>query len=173
VNSNNLTLDSWNELKEFISVNSSISINKKDWEIPEELKGKFYELFDAVRNNFVKEYCNSCLEEAKEFVRNYCQAEEEIKSLFQVESILLTKEQCNFIRDQADHFAWKVWDPLTNALQNHHSFHKFKERALRTVKLSALSNIRICYQNWIVLKLIKLMQPDEFYNVFARMEKPQ
>ena len=127
------TVESWKHLQDLVSTNPSIIISEHEWKIPDDLKEEFYKHFDAIRRNFVKDYCGFYLSESKDLIDNYRQAENEIKSLG-LKHVFHTKEQSSFIENPADHFAWKVWDPLSDALRSEFDFNAFKEKSVRTVK---------------------------------------
>ena len=155
----------YDELKEYIVTHPTIEIKPSVMVIPNEVRSEFYNLFNIVKTEYIKEAYPSLLTEATVLSTKYAEVRKETLSRLSLEAIEVNPNLGWFLRDPMDGLTRKLFDPLFDLLQGKIDVGGFELLASKILKDSARNFMHRGYLNWVTLSLISLMAPDGAYLV--------
>jgi hypothetical protein len=150
----------YSELKDFVTNNQQIEIDKSFVRIPENARLDFYRLFNIVRETFLKEKFQIILEEAAVLSRNYALIASEAKKALGVSEIKLTNELARFLDDPVNGLARSLYDSLFDVLKDKTDIETFEIEAAQFTQNSFNELFKLGYEKWVALSLINLTVPD-------------
>ncbi len=185
------------ELEGFISINDTISINKEEISIPENLRKHFYELFNKVRKAYIEERYPDILNKSVMLSESYALAESNLlnttpyerKSAFsffinifrtlfnrnitqnqtgQFEEIILDKKLDNYLRHPYQSLESMLFDPLFSLLKRKTGFKEFEEQTEKEVNLYFSSVFKAGYEKWVTLNIINNLGFDQAFESITR-----
>ncbi|MFC1866431.1 hypothetical protein ACFLYB_06965 [Chloroflexota bacterium] len=154
----------WNKeysaLKEYIADNPQIKISRNVTTIPGDVRSEFFRLFDMVRVAFLKEKCQTLIDEAIPLSNNYAQAAQGvIKSLGLYEIKILNKLNW-FLNDPVNGLIRSIYFSLFDLLKGEIDMNTFESKASESINISFRQLLESAYEKWVILSLVNLLAPD-------------
>jgi len=156
------------KLKDFVTGNCDIEIDKDVVAIPERLRAEFYQLFDIGRTTFIEENFSSLLYKSGALSERYTRVEEEVINLLTLDDVSMPITLHRFLRDPENQLIRGLFDPLFDLLRGKTSAEAFEEEASRNVENSFAELYRLGYEKWLVFSLVKLLEPNKSFHVPLR-----
>jgi hypothetical protein len=153
----------YDELKGYIASHAAIQINENVTIIPEEDRTGFYQIFNAVCADFVKESFPGLLEDVALFSSRFEEARQGITA--SLKTIEVVSNSNWLTTDPVNGLTRKLFDTLFDLLVNKIDVAKFEEKCAGIVEKSYKTDFVKGYQHWVLMSLIRLMEPDKAYTV--------
>lgn len=162
----------YSNLIEFIRKNPSIEIGDSVTSIPGEVRTDFYSLFNAARTAFIGERFPDLLRRAEALRDIFGQAERDLAGLISLEEPPTANPVLRFLRDPADSMSRELFDPLFDLLKARDTLETFESKSSDRIKDLWPAAFRGAYEKWVVLSLVKLLEPQQALKVEARTLGP-
>lgn len=157
-------------LKSYINDNVEIIINKSEISIPGNFKDEFYRRFDDVRKALVEELYATLPIDVETLSSKYIQVENEILDLLKIDSISMPIDLSSFLHNPKEGMLRVLYSRLFDLLQGKMTLDIF-DQSIRDEFLSSSADLyRWGYEHWAALTLIKILEPDEAFQVDFDME---
>ena len=157
-------LDNWkkeySELKEYVANNPRIKISRDVIAMPGDVRPEFYQLFNKTREAFLKEKCQTLLNEATPLSSNYAQAALEVTKSLGLYEIKLPDKLNWFLNDPVNGLIRSIYNSLFNLLKEEIDMGTFEREASESIKTSFKQLLKSGYEKWVVLSLVNLLVPD-------------
>lgn len=153
------------ELENFVSANPKIEIGLKTVAIPEDVRPRFRQSFDTVRETFLEERFPDSLDKAETLSRYYAEVEEEVTKLLGLADISIPASLNWFLRDPTNGLMRGIFDPLFDLLKERLDTEAFEREATRIIESSFAKFYRLGYEKWVALSLVKLLVSDKAFKV--------
>jgi len=157
--------DNWekaySELKDYIAKNPQIEISMDVIAIPGDVRPEFYRLFDMVRVAFLKEKCQTLLDEAIPLSSNYAQAAKEVTKSLRLSEIKVPPNLNWFLNDPVNGLIRSFYNSLFNLLKGKIDINTFECEATESFESSFRQLFHSGYEKWVVLSLVNLFAPDK------------
>lgn len=161
------------KLTDFIKNHPEIKIEPSVVKIMGTVRPEFYQYFNATRKVFIKETNGVLLEKAEILSKNYIQVEKELSDLPGIDRISTFIPIGRFLHDPIDELERKLYDPLFDLLKGRVDIETFEKEAASRVSVYCDALYKYGYEMWLVLSLIKLLQPDKSFRVIdEEFEEP-
>lgn len=155
----------FDELKGYIASNTDIYIDKREISIPEQLRIKFYEHFDDIRNTFVRDFIDSLPVDVETLSRNYIQSEKEIINCLKIERLDLPVDLMSFLHNPKEGMVRWLYNRLFELIQQKITMEEFENMAENDLVSTAKIMYRLGYEAWAALTIIIMLEPDETLSV--------
>ncbi len=152
-------------LKNYIASNPEISIGMYETHIPEELRDKFYMLFDNVRKAVVDSWISSFNFDAYTLGKSYIEAENRLAEGLNLKHMDLPVDLASFLHNPVEGMMRLLYNRLFELLQGKITEDDFQEIATRDLTSSATEMFRLAYEPWALVSLLLLLEPDEITGV--------
>lgn len=157
--------EAYARLQGFIKAKPSITISTLVLAIPGDVRTEFYRLFDDVRLAFVEERFPAFLEEAAILGQNYTRAEQEVKELLKLDSIVALGFLDRFLHEPKSELIKGLFNPLFELLRGTVDEGTFEQQSERDIQTTFERSHRLGYAKWVVLSLVKLLESDRLFTV--------
>lgn len=122
----------------------------------DELAKEFERLREDFRDTFVREVLGEeKIEEALEWLSQFKKLCEEVKRIYGLSEIVLSRELQRFVRDPILHIKHSINFYLFDVLRRHITIEQFWTSASAAVRTAHRTNERACYERWVFLVLLK------------------
>ena len=155
----------YEKLKDYVSANPEIHIDRNELSIPENLRGGFYEHFDDIRDSFVDSGFASLPFQMEALHKNYTQAEKEITEFLGLKRIDMPVDLSSFLHNPKKSLTRGIFNRLFEMVQEKISAEDFEQMAGYDLLLSASELYRLGYEYWAALSMTILLEPDEAFSV--------
>ena len=119
---------------------------------------KFYSMLDRMKLSFVREKLRHEIQVAENWVRIFRRAVVELyKALGLEHRPLYSREFASFLEDIEHHLSKKLVFYAFDLLRNRLSLEEFMQKAGAAVTTSLKTNMRILYQNWVFVSIMRLL----------------
>ncbi len=152
-------------LRDFIAANPRIVIGKSEVSIPRDLRDEFYRHFDDIRKAVVKGFQASMRPEIGLLHDNFVQTEKEIIDLLHLEAVSMPLDLSSFLHNPEEGLIRVLYNRTFDLLQDKITMDTFEELAGVDLQTAAAGLYRLGYEWWVALTMIKLLDPDEAYQV--------
>jgi hypothetical protein len=156
-------MNKYDELKEYIASHAAIQINENVTIIPEKDRAGFYQIFNAVCAEFVKESFPGLLEDVALFSSRFEEARQGITA--SLKTIEVVSNSNWLTTDPVNGLTRKLFDTLFDLLVNKIDVVKFEEKCASIVESSYKADFIKGYQHWVLMSLVRLMEPDRAFTV--------
>jgi hypothetical protein len=153
------------ELQDYIASHPDIHIGKSGVSIPSDVRDEFYRQFDAVRKAFIESHYGDMPVEIEALSKSYLTVEKEVRELLKLDTIITPIDLLSFLRDPAEGLSRSLFNKLFDLLQGKISGDFFEEQALEELQAGAMNLYSLGYELWAALSLIKLLEPDNAFQV--------
>ena len=157
--------DAYVRLQDFIKAKPSITISTLVLAIPGDVRTEFYRLFDAVRLAFVEEKFPAVLEEAAILGQNYTRAEQEVKELLKLDSIVALDFLNRFLHEPKSELIRELFNPLFELLRGTIDSATFEQQGLKGIQTTFERSHRLGYAKWVALSLVKMLESDKLFTI--------
>ncbi len=158
-------LKAYSELKEFVASNPRIEIGGNVIAIPADVRPEFYRLFDKTRVAFLKEKCQTLLDEAAMLSSDYVPAAQEVKRSLGLSEIELPDRLDWFLNNPTNGLIRSLFDLLFDLLKGKIEINSFEHRGTSAIVSSFGQLFRAGYEKWVILSLVNLLAPDRALSV--------
>jgi len=152
-------------LQGFVKAKPSITISTIVLAIPGDVRSEFYQHFDDVRLAFAEEKFPAFLEEAVVLGQNYTRAEQEVKELLKLDSIVALGFLNRFLHEPKNELIRGLFDPLFELLRGTIDSATFEQQGLRDVQATFERSHRLGYAKWVALSLVKMLESDRLFTI--------
>jgi hypothetical protein len=160
---------SWKEeyelLNRFITEHPEIVLNSTEISIPKEVRDEFYLRFDDIRMAVVEKYYSSLSMDIDSLCNNYQRIEQEIIELLRLENIVMPMDLSSFLHKPKEGLTRVIYNRLFDLLQKKINSENFDNQCIADLDSAAARLFRLGYEWWAALSIIKLLDPDEAYQV--------
>jgi hypothetical protein len=163
--------DAYTELQDFIAANPQIGIEKSSVSIPADVRGEFYRLFDTVTKTFVEERYSPLPVEAEALSTAYNKLAKEMIELLCLDGISMPTSLDSFLHSPTDGLMRTLFDSLFDLLQGKVDFETFERVALKKLDASVIDLSRWGYEIWVALSLVRLLEPDQAFQIVLDSEE--
>ncbi|MDO8716225.1 MAG: hypothetical protein Q7J73_05395 [Dehalococcoidales bacterium] len=157
--------EAYARLQEFVKAKPSITISTIVLAIPGDVRTEFYRHFDDVRVSFVEEKFPAFLEEAVVLGQNYTRAEQEVKELLKLDSIVALGFLNRFLHEPKNELIKGLFDPLFELLRGTIDSATFEQKGLRDIQVTFERSHRLGYAKWMALSLVKMLESDRLFTI--------
>jgi hypothetical protein len=158
----------YDELKDFVAQNPTVEITANCIAIPGDVRPQFYQMFDTVRVNFLKDNFAASLEKGYELSRNFARMYKTVMDQTKLESINVRAGVNWFLQDPTNGLIRPLFDPLFNYLRGKLTEAEFDKTATELIEKAFDDYFRDGYRRWVMLGLMSLNEPDKHYGVEVR-----
>ena len=155
----------YKELTYFVAAHPEIKLGKEIIEIPENFRPEFYRLFDAVRAEFVEEKSSDFVNQALSLSKNYIVVEQDVIETLALSEVSLSGPLRWFLDDPIDGLKRNLFDPLFDLVRGRMNIDKFETMGSESIGIPQGELYRLGYQYWLMLSLIKMLEPESLYTV--------
>jgi DNA-binding transcriptional ArsR family regulator len=151
-------------LKRYIADHPTIEITSSGTSIPGDVRTGFYEIFDDILAEFVRERYASQISEAALAISKYSEAKARLASIVD-RKIEVNPNLQFFLADPVTGLTRSTFTLLLSLLRNNISIEDFERESDKIIQDSYPSFMREIYLQWATLSLITLLGPDQVYSV--------
>lgn len=151
-------------LKDYISSNSDIHIGWSEVHIPEAQRGRFFSLFDEVREAFVESWKGSSDFDVYSLSRSFVELEHALSQQLNLE-VELPSALSSLLRNPKEGLKRLIYTRLFELVQGKIPEDEWERIADGDLNKDATALFRVGYETWTALALISLMEPDEISGV--------
>ena len=155
----------YEELMGFMSKNPSIVIKPDVLSIPGEVRSDFYALFDGIRENFIRDNYAASLEKAIALSSTHERIKNDLIAKLSLEEFETMSTIRGFISDPMANQVKLLFDPLFDLLMGKIGVAAFEEVSNTKLKMAFDTFFQHANKSWMMLSLLKLLDPDEVYVV--------
>ncbi len=157
--------DAYRRLEEFVAARPDIIITASRVSLPDDARDEFYRRFDTVRDAFVQEHAAALPAEAAALVESYGQVEKEILTRLGLEGVAMPTSLATFLHDPPKGLASALFDGLFELVQGKVDLATFDRQARAKLEATTTELGRVGYPYWVSLSLLKLLEPDQVFQV--------
>jgi hypothetical protein len=154
----------YGSLKDYISSNPEIRIDRYEVCIPEDLRDRFYEYFDSIRRAIIESWNSSYYFDVYSLSKNYRESENKLSEILGL-NIELPLDLSSFLRNPKEGLMRLIYNRLFELVQGKIPEDDFERIAEDDLAVDATAMFRIGYETWAALALIILLEPDELLGV--------
>jgi hypothetical protein len=158
-------LKTYSELKEYIAENPKIKIGKNIIAIPGDIRPEFYRLFGETRVAFLREMCQTLLDEAILLSSNYVKTAQEIKKILGLSEIKVPDKLNWFLSDPENGLIRSIYDLLFDLLKEKIDTKTFEREATESIEISFRQLFQPGYEKWVAISLVNLLAPDRALSI--------
>ena len=155
----------YDDIKNFIAQHPSIEINPGVMSIPTDVRPDFYRLFDALRDNFVKDNIPDFLEKTLALSSNHEGIRNKLSTGLGLEEIEIETSLNDFIRSPLGLMTGLLSEPAFDLLMGKSNPGTFDEISARKIVSAFETFFQQGYKSWLTLSLLQLMSPDSAFIV--------
>lgn len=155
----------YDELKGFISNNTSIEIEANVVCISSDVRPEFYRLFNTVCVRFIKETFPDLLKEGCVMSKKWGEISQKLMEGLKLESIDVDTTIEWFLLDPNDGLTRGLFDSLFDLLKGKKDLSSFEQTAVRVLKDEFALFLREGYQCWSIVALMDLLLMDKIYHL--------
>jgi len=163
--------DSWQkaygELKDYIVKNPSIEISEHIIAISADVRPGFYQLFNTVNLNFIKDNFPTSLEQSYALSKNWGEVSQATKDSLKLEALDAETSARFFLLDPGDGLVRGLFDPLFDLLKGKTNLAGFEQTATQILEHRLAKFSHEGYQDWAILSLLKLLATDRIYQAIG------
>lgn len=159
---------SYKKMIGFIARHPEIEIGEKVTSLPAQVRPRFYEHFNAIRDALIVEKLPIVLDAASELSQNYLRIESVVKELLEIETIDMDVSLQKLLHSPNDEIRRGIFDPLFELLKGKIKDEQFERQAMQNTVTHFRSLFHSGYEKWVVLALMKLIEADKLYQVKVR-----
>ncbi len=156
-------------LNEILSILDKYDPERKFKFPDEEIRRKFEELREKLRDYIVDIVCGNELDEAYKWRKILLETCEEVKRVLGLFDIVFSKELSSFLEDPRRHLKKKIFLYLHDLLRGKVSLEKFSLTAHAAITTSLKTNMRTMYQNWVFLSILRLLAYHGFSMAYPEL----
>lgn len=159
-------------LTDFIRNHPEIEIGESVTSIPENVRADFYVLFNAAREALIAERFPALLSRAEVLQEEYAKAENGLADRLSWEETATIDPVLRFLRNYRESMTRELFDPLFDLLKGKNTIGSFGQ--ICSGKITALwpALFRGGYEKWVLLSLVKLLEPEQILRVESRLLGP-
>lgn len=151
-------------LKDFISSNPGIHIERSEVHIPDALRGHFYRYFDATRMAIVESWANSFDFDVCALSNNFVMSENALSEALSLR-IEMPLDLSSFLHNPKEGLMRLIYSRLFELIQGKMPEDDFERIAKDDFASDAKEMFRLGYETWAALALILLLEPDELLGI--------
>ena len=159
-------------LNDYIAMHPEVEIGESVISIPQEVRAGFYAKFNAARAAFVEEKFPLLLDRAGLLQENYRREEERLADLLSWEDPPMVSPVQRFLRSSRDSLERELFDLLFDLLKGRESIGSFEQKGSERIAALWPVVFRGGYEKWVVLALLRTLQPDKALRVNIRPLSP-
>jgi hypothetical protein len=151
--------DCYNNLAGFIKSHPQIDISPSVVVIPDEVRAEFYDLFNQVRAQYVKD-AYPHLVDASRLGASFFETKEKVITHLKLRSVEIDPNLGWFLQDPVDGLARTLFEPLFTLLEGKNSLEDFELGATDIISRSGGAWLHRGYLHWVFLALLSLVSPE-------------
>ncbi len=156
----------YTSLADFTATHAEIKIDESRVSIPDGVRGEFYRLFDSVTEAFVQENESALPVKEITLAERYREIEREVFDLLGLEGVSTMPASLDiFLHNPKRGLTRALFDRLFDLLQGKVDLEIFKQQALKQLDKTVTELSRWGYPYWVSLSLVRLLEPDEAFQV--------
>ena len=156
---------SYADLRNLVTDNETIWLTSRVTLIPEQIRPRFYQLFDLTRTAFLREHLPNYSEETKRLKALYSNVEESVKSMLGLEEIAISVDISRFLDETEGRLSEPLVDRLFQLLRDERDVETFEKESSLVLKNSYAELFHQVYRHWAALSLIKLLRGRRLFSV--------
>ncbi len=149
----------------FIAAHPEIILSANAVAIPERLRDEFYQRFDQLRRAVVEDSYSSLPDEVEVLSASYLEIERAVKELLGLEAISMPTDLVAFLRSPREGLIRSLHGRTFDLLQGKVGMADFERLARADLQAAAADLLRFGYDLWAALVVIKLLRPDQAFQV--------
>jgi hypothetical protein len=153
------------DLRNLVTGDNEILLTPRVTLIPEQIRPRFYQLFDLTRTAFLREHLPDCSEETKRLRDLSASVEENIKRTFHLEEIVIPTDLRRFLNDGEGRLSEPLFDPLFELLRGERDVESFEKEASIVLEGLYAGLYQRAYRHWVILSLIELSRGSRAFSV--------
>jgi hypothetical protein len=163
----------YSKLVGFVSEHPEIKIIPNQISIPAGIREQFYALFNNVRTSVVRGSVGESLDESRNLILNYQNAEREVVRLFDLKGITSQTNLQRFLADFDDWLSRELFEPLFGLLKGTIDAQGFENLWAGIISNSVPAMYERAYGKWVAVSMIKLLEADELLAVPLPILRPR
>jgi hypothetical protein len=163
--------NAYTQLQDFIAANPQVRIEKSSVSIPADVRGEFYRLFDTVSKTFVEEKYSPLPVEAETLSTGYNKLAKEVIEPLCLDGISMPTNLDSFLHSPRDGLMRTLFDSLFDLLQGKVDVETFEQVALKKLDANLIDLCRWGYEIWVALTLVRLLEPDQAFQILLDSEE--
>ncbi len=157
----------YEELRKFAAGDNEIRLTPHVTIIPEQIRPRFYQLFDITRTAFIREHLPDCPEETKQLKDLYLGVEKRVKGMLDLEEVTLPSDVSRFLNETEGRLSEALFDRLFKLLREQTDMEIFEKETSIALKVLYAELFQQAYRYWAVLSLIELLRGRKHFSVKA------
>jgi hypothetical protein len=141
--------------------------------IPAGIREQFYALFNNVRTSVVRGSVGESLDESRNLILNYQNAEHEATRLFNLQGITSQTSLQRFLADFDDWLSRELFEPLFGLLKGAIDAQGFENLWAGIISNAVPAMYERAYGKWVAVSMIKLLEADELLAVPLPILRPR
>jgi hypothetical protein len=155
----------YQSLSDFVAAHPEIVIDRSEVSIPSSLRDEFYARFDDIRKAVVNSHYSALPPEIEQLRDNFVQIEGEIMDLLNLERISMPLDLSSFLHNPEEGLIRALYNLTFYLVQGKIQPDEYEKQAEAALQAAAAGLFRIGYEWWAALAVIRLLDPDESYQV--------
>jgi hypothetical protein len=155
-------------LQSYISDHPCIEITRNVMVIPQEVRGQFYRLFDAIRSEFVSERLSWQLCDARALSANWKDALRDLNQNTCIKNVRINGSLNWFLDNPLDGLSRSIFDSLFKLLKKEIELPAFEKQAADMVQRDYDRYFEEMYKRWATIELVNLLKPESLHTVISR-----
>jgi hypothetical protein len=157
----------YEELRTFAAGDSEIRLTPHVTIIPEQIRPRFYQLFDIARTAFIREHLPDSSEETKQLKDLYFDVEGRVKGMLDLEEVAIPSEVSRFLNETEGRLSEALFDRLFELLRDQMDVETFEKQTSIALRGLYAELFQQAYRNWAVLSLIESLRGRAHFSVKA------
>jgi hypothetical protein len=155
----------YESLTNFTAAHPEIRIDESRVSIPDGVRGEFYRLYDSITEAFVQENESALPGKEITLAERYKQIEREVFDLLGLDGVAMPASLDIFLHNPKQGLTRALFDRLFDLLQGKVDLEIFEQQALKQLDKTVTELGRWGYPYWVSLSLVRLLDPDEAFQV--------
>jgi hypothetical protein len=155
----------YKSLRGFVSAHPEIVLAANEVSIPRDLRDEFYARFDDIRKAVVNSRYSALPPEIGQLRDNFVQIEKGIIDLLHLERISMPLDLSIFLHNPEEGLIRALYNRTFYLVQGKIQPDEFEKQAEADLQAAAADLFRLGYEWWAALAVIRLLDPDESYQV--------
>ena len=159
-------VETLNTLYKYIEEHEQIDITQNTTRIPKEYKYEFYQLFDTVRHQYIKQYYIEELKRSGLLSKAYCSTERYLTSkLALLDRIYLPTPLFKYIHNPLIGISACLFDNLFDLIKHKIDINEFHYLSQKIIKSKINNWLQYLFNYWVMLSITKEIDVAKVYNV--------
>jgi hypothetical protein len=157
---------SYGELKDYIARHQNIEITHNSFYIPSDVRPGYYEHVEKIKEEFVRQFVESVLNEAKVLIEKWNEAERKVVH-DNIVLISLGKELTEFLKDPEQLAKNMVVKPLMDLIKGVSTEDDFEHNTAELIHKNMAALYADGYAKWVTLEMINFFEQDQLWGTIS------